>query len=608
MTQDQARQLPEIAVADPSPADESPQGYRLGDDFEQLRYASIMMVDDEPITMEVVQTFLEDAGYRKFILVDDSLQALAQLQEHRPDVLLLDVVMPGLSGFDILKKLRVDPEFEHLPVIILTSSSDAETKLRALDLGATDFLSKPVDPSELALRVRNTLAAKAYQDQLAFYDGLTNLPNRALFLDRAAWAIDRARRDEGRVALLHIALDQFRRITDTLGPKTGDEVVKQLAQRLLVNVRASDAMSRGGAEAEPWGNVFRLGSEDFSVLLPGIGNVANAAVVGQRVLEAMREPFDADGTDVYLTASVGIAGYPEDGDDPGTLIKRAVGASSQAQSQGGGRLQFFSSEMNRASVQRLRLEADLRRAIDNGDFRLLYQPKVRVATGEIVGVEALVRWEREGQTISPVHFVPVAEETGLIVPLGEWVLFEACRQIACWREAGVNTKVSVNISARQFFDTDLNSLVRGALIKTGVDPAHLTLEMTESLLMSHAGTALNTLRRLRSVGLEISIDDFGTGYSSLSYLKQFAVDELKIDRSFLVDALKSREDQALVTAVIYLSHELGLRVCAEGVEEQAQLDFLAKVHCDEYQGYLCSRPVTPDEVLKRLVRQDPTSS
>ncbi len=575
------------------------------EDFSGLSYATIMMVDDEPITMEIVQGFLEEAGYRKFVIEEDSTHALSVMEEVKPDIILLDLVMPEVSGFDILAQVRRHPDLEHVPVVVLTSSSDTATKLRALDLGATDFLSKPVDPSELALRVRNTLAAKAYQDQLVFYDSLTNLPNRQLFLDRTAWAISRAQREGNKVALLHITFDQFKRVTDAFGHKTADEVLKQLAQRLQESVRVSDVVSRDATDGEPWGNVFRLGSEDFSVLLPDISNVANAARVARRILEAMRDPFNAEGTDVYLTPRIGIAGYPNDSQDKTTLIKLAVAASSQAQSQGGDHLRFCSPEMNQASLKRLRLEADLRRAVDNGEFRLHYQPKINVSTGKIVGVESLIRWQtEEGQVVPPAGFIPVAEDIGLIVPIGEWVLLEACSQIARWRDAGVTIKMAVNISARQFFDTDLNSSVRNALVKTGVDPADLTLEITESLLMADTERASDTLHGLRELGLNTSIDDFGTGYSSLSYLKCFEVDELKIDRSFLVDLLQSHEDQALVTAVIYLAHKLGLRVCAEGVEQQAQLDFLTQVHCDEYQGYLCSRPMPPDALLDWLRQKE----
>ncbi len=568
------------------------QGYKLGDDFEQMKNATIMMVDDEPITMEVVRTFLEDAGYRNFILVDDSTQAMDKLRKHRPDVLLLDVVMPKVTGFDILGMLREEPEFAHMPVIILTSSSDALTKLQALDQGATDFLSKPVDPSELALRVRNTLAAKAYQDQLAYYDILTNLPNRRLFADRTDWAIEKARRDDGQVAILHIAFEEFKRVTDTLGPKTGDEVLKQLAQRLVENVRGSDAVSHDATDADSWIDVFALGGADFSILAPNVKNLTSAAIVGRRIIKAMAQPLNADGTEVYLSPSVGIAGYPGDGKDAATLLKLAVAASAQVQN--GERLKFYSADMNQAALARLRLEADLRRALENNEFRLLYQPKIQVSTGRMIGAEALIRWVREdGTIVSPLDFIPVAEETGLILEIGERVFGEAFRQLARWRDQGMDLSVSVNISPRQFFEGDLVAAVSSTLAEAGVDPSHLTLEVTESLLMDRVDVAIDTLHELRKLGLGISIDDFGTGYSSLSYLKRFKVDEVKIDRAFVTDVARSREDRALVTAVTYLSHKLGAKVCAEGVEDEAQLKFLKKVKCNEYQGFLCSRPVSP---------------
>ena len=568
------------------------QGYKLGDDFEKLKDANIMMIDDEPITMEVVRTFLEDAGYRKFFLLDESSLAMRKLREHRPDVLLLDVVMPKVSGFDILTELRKDPEFAHLPVIILTSSSDAATKLQALDLGASDFLSKPVDPSELALRLRNTLGAKAYQDQLAYYDLSTNLPNQRLFMERADWAIENAGREGSKVAVLHVTFPEFKRVTDTLGPKVGDEVLKQLSQRLLDHMRSTDAVTHDSGNAEAWTDVFSLGSADFSVLAPEVRSIESAAAIGRRIVEAMTQPLNADGTDVYLTPSVGIAGYPDDGHSTAGILKLAMGASSQA--HGAERLQFYSSEMNQASLSRLRLEADLRRAVEKSEFRLLYQPKVDVSTGRIIGAEALLRWEREnGDVVSPLEFIPVAEETGLILPIGERVLAEACKQLVAWRKEGVELNVSVNISARQFFESDLVELARSTTKEWGVDPSWLTIEVTESILIDRVDLASRMLHDLRKLGFKISIDDFGTGYSSLSYLKRFAVDEVKIDRSFMIEVARSREDRALITAVTYLSHKLGARVCAEGVEDAGQLKFLKKVKCDEFQGYICSRPISP---------------
>lgn len=579
------------------------EGYRLGDDFEQLKNASIMMVDDEFITMEVVRTFLEDAGYRNFILVDDSTQAITKLYEHRPDVLLLDVLMPEISGFDILTMLRKEPEFKHLPVIILTSSSDAETKLQALDLGATDFLSKPVDPSELALRVRNTLGAKAYQDQLAFYDLLTNLPNRRLFLDRTAWAIERARRQDGKVAMLHIAFPDFKRVMDTLGPHAGDDLLKQLADRMVDHVRSADVVSPSGNDVGAGiAEVFRLGSADFSVLVPNIKTITDAALVGRRILQAMKEPLDGKDTDIYLTPTIGIAGFPDDSSTTEHLMKHAMGASSQARADGGKRLRFYSESVNQASVERLRLEADLRRSVENGDFHLLYQPQVEVASGRIVGAEALIRWDRQdGRTVSPLDFIPVAEEMGLILPIGEWVLREACTQLARWSHQGLQLEVSVNISPRQFFEADLVSTFHSVLDETGINPNHLTIEMTETLLMDKVDLAVGLLNELHHLGLDVSIDDFGTGYSSLSYLKRFKVEEVKIDRSFIIDVAESAADQALVRAINSLAHELGARVCAEGIETKDQLDFLTTVRCDRFQGFYRSRPIRPDDFAALLL-------
>ncbi len=575
--------------------------YKLGDNFAQQQYASIMMVDDEPLTMEVVQTFLEDAGYRKFHLVDDSTQAMRELHEQRPDVLLLDVMMPAVSGFDILKMLRQEPDFAHLPVIILTSSADAETKLTALDLGATDFLSKPVDPSELALRVRNTLAAKAYQDQLAYYDVLTNLPNIQLFRVRTDWAIQRARREQRKVVLMRISFNDFERINDALGPEVGDEVLKQLAQRLTQHVRASDAVSRDTAEGNLWADVFRVDGADFSVLLPALDNIASAAPIGQRIFDAMRQPLQALGHTIYLTPSIGVAGFPDDAPDTTTLIKCAMSASVQAGEQGAGHLQFYSAEMNAASIRRYRLEAELRNAIKNEDFKLLYQPKVSVGSGAIIGAEALIRWQQvDGTVISPLDFIPIAEETGLIIPIGEWVLREACVQIARWHAAGFKLKVAVNISAQQLFEADLVAQVYAAVAAAEIDPRYLMLEMTESQLIEDVERAVHTMSRLRKYGVAISMDDFGTGYSSLSYLKQFPLDEVKIDRSFLIDVVSSEQDQALVTVITYLAHKFDFQVCAEGVEALDQLQVLKKVRCDIYQGYYFSRPIEAETFTEKL--------
>jgi diguanylate cyclase (GGDEF)-like protein len=575
---------------------------KLRSDSDTFSQATIMMVDDEATTMEVMQAFLEDAGYQRFVLLEDSSHAMEKIEELRPDILLLDLMMPKVPGFEILQQVRAHPLLTHLPVIILTSSSDPETKLKALDQGATDFLAKPVDPSELILRVRNTLAAKAYQNQLAYYDTLTKLPNRSLFLDRLAWFLQRAERNNENLVMLHITLDQFKRVYSTLGPQVGDQVIMQIAERMSSCIRSSDMFGPGADDTRDLDSLFHVGGDEFSVLCPTMVNSEHTIKLASRILKVMENPFNANGTEAHIWPSIGIATYPEDAHDMTKLIQCAVGASAQANVHGKGGFHFYSSELNAKSLERLQMEGDLRRAIFEGDQLILhYQPQVHVKNGQIQGVEALVRWQKpDGSFVFPDHFIPLAEETGLILPLGEWVLNEACTQWARWQTQGVTMHVSVNLSAKQFHANNLVQLVKDTLMSHSMDAGYLMLEITESLVMENPEQAVETLNRLIGLGVKLSIDDFGTGYSSLSYLKRFPLHELKIDRSFLNDITDDPEGRALVSAMIYLAHAFKLKVVAEGVEEQRQLDILASLDCDEYQGYFFSRPVSVEDLSPML--------
>lgn len=573
----------------------------LGCDETSLTQATIMMVDDEETTMEIMRAYLEDAGYQHFVLEEDSSRAMEQIEEHRPDILLLDLMMPKVPGFEILQHVRNHPKLKHLPVIILTSSSDAETKLQALDRGATDFLAKPVDPSELKLRVRNTLAARAYQNQLAYYDALTKLPNRSLFLDRLAWFIQRAERHHDNLVLLHITLNQFKRLSTTFGPEISDQLISQIAERMSSCMRRSDVFGRGIPDSTELDSLFRVDGDEFSLLCPTMAHAEHATKLASRILKVMESPFNANGTEVYISPSIGIASFPADATDVTALIQCAVGASTQANLNGKGGFNFYSSELNSQSLERLRMEADLRHAIEGDQLLLYYQPKVEVKSGRIIGVEALVRWQKpDGTLIFPDQFIPLAEETGLIISLGEWVLKEACSQLARWQAQGIRLQVAVNVSAKQFNDGYLVHLVRETLQSTGIDATYLTLELTESLLMGNAEQAVETLNHLMALGPKISMDDFGTGYSSLSYLKRFPIHELKIDRSFLTDITHNPEARALVSAMIYLAHEFSLTVVAEGVENQEQLDLLSNLNCDHYQGYFFSRPIRVEALASLL--------
>jgi diguanylate cyclase (GGDEF)-like protein len=574
----------------------------LNNESDTFSQATIMMVDDEATTMEVMQAFLEEAGYQRFVLLEDSSRAMAKIDEIRPDILLLDLMMPEVPGFEILQQVRAHSQLGHLPVIILTSSSDAETKLKALDYGATDFLAKPVDPSELILRVRNTLAAKAYQNQLAYYDSLTKLPNRSLFLDRLDWFLQRAERNNENLVMFHITLDQFKRIYNTLGPQVGDQVIMQVAQRISSCIRSSDMFGRGADDTREFDSLFHVGGDEFSVLCPTMAQSQHAIKLASRILKVMEEPFDANGTEAHIWPSIGIATYPEDAKDLAKLIQCAVGASAQANSHGKGGFHFYSSDLNAKSLERLQLEADLRHAISEGNQLLLhYQPKVDVTSGQITGVEALIRWQKpDGQFVFPDSFIPLAEETGLILPMGEWVLREACAQLARWQAQGMWLHVAVNLSVKQFHAGNLVELVSDILKDSGVDRQYLTLELTESSLMENAEDAIATLNRLIALGVRISMDDFGTGYSSFTYLKRFPLHELKIDRSFVGDMTNGSEDQTLVAAMIYLAHEFNLKVVAEGVEKQEQLEILLGLDCEDYQGYLFSRPVSVEDLTPML--------
>ena len=567
-------------------------------ELRSLTNSTIMMVDDESITMEVVKGFLEEAGYRKFQLVDDSRRAMPLLEEVSPDVLLLDLVMPVVSGFDILAQIRQHPALKHLPVVVLTSSTDTDTKLRALSLGATDFLAKPVDPSELALRVRNTLAAKAYQDQLAYYDPLTHLPNRRMFMEVFEWSVKRAQRDGEQLLLLNLELDNFAKLRDSLGMVIVDEVLVKIARRIERILRKTDQISRVAEGDAKRVDISRFESSVFVLLLHAVKNVEKGAIIAARINRAIKKPIEIHGKSVYVTASLGIASFPGDGRDSETLLKLASSAKGFARQRGGDGFQFASTQISERYEKRLGMEARLRKAIEREEFELHYQPKVNVATGDLVAVEALLRWQTEDQGfVSPGTFVPLAEETGLIIPLGEWVLSEGVRVLRAWQQTyGRRIDLAVNLSARQFRETHFLDQIDRLISQSGIDPAGFVMELTESLLIDDVDRSAAKLASIKEMGCQLSLDDFGTGYSSLSYLQRLPMDELKIDRSFISGVETSQQSRAITSSVIFLAHRLKLKVVAEGVETPGQLQFLKTNGCDVYQGFLYSRAVPRTQV------------
>jgi len=581
----------------------------LGDDPVQegteahtapLLDALVMVVDDEPLMTELTQSHLEDAGYSRFISCNNPYDAMALLQQHEPSVLLLDLMMPGLSGFELLKQIRATRQLRTLPVIVLTASAGADTKLQALQLGATDFLAKPVDASELVLRLRNTLAFKHFNDRLANLDGDTQLPNARHFEHCLARQLGRERGDDGALALLNVSVPECSTLRETLGLGAAGQLARTLAERLTELAASANPVGLSESLRDALPHTARLGLDSFALVMR---RPADADAVNALALAALRElsrPVLLGPHRCLPTPSVGIALAPADGHSAGELIMASELARSEARQRGGHRHEFFSQEMNRRAHNRLQLLDDLRHAADRDELVLHYQPKVHISTGRIIGVEALVRWQHPSKGLLPPGvFIPLAEENGLIGRIGNWVLARACRDAAAW-SMDPAVKVSVNVARPQFESGLLPQTLQRVLQRSGLAPARLVLELTESMLMQDASSALAQMHAIKQQGVALSIDDFGTGYSSFSYLKKFPLDELKIDRSFVVDLPGDERDSAIVRTIVALGHDLGLSVVAEGVETTEQLVALATAGCDEYQGYLFSRPVPQDRLLTLL--------
>jgi diguanylate cyclase (GGDEF)-like protein/PAS domain S-box-containing protein len=440
-----------------------------------------------------------------------------------------------------------------------------------------------------------------YQDELehqANHDTLTGLPNRNLLKDRIAQAIAYAQRYQRSLAVAFIDLDNFKLVNDSLGHHAGDQLLRTVATRLLSCVRVSDT-------------VARLGGDEFVVLLCDHPHESGAAceplnVTLQRILDEVALPYQIGPHEFFLSCSIGYAQLPGDGNTADLLLKNADMAMYRAKDLGRNNIQPFVPELNDKVVRRLSLESDLRRALENDEFFLCYQPQMDLITRRMIGMEALIRWRHPQRgLISPVQFIPLAEETGLIVPIGAWVLRTACAQVKAWQDAGLPpVRVSVNLSARQFIQRDLVASIRQTLEDTGLPARYLELELTESLIMHNAELFISTLRELREIGIELAVDDFGTGYSSLSYLQRFPINRLKIDQSFVRDIVGNADSGAISVAIIMLGHSLGLKVIAEGVESIEQLDFLHSSGCNEIQGFYFSRPV-PAEEMRTLLEQSP---
>ena len=560
----------------------------------------LLIIDDEKQIRELLVDLLgrvydcSDAGSAE--------EALTALSEQTFDLVISDIDMGGMSGLELVPRVHaLSPD---TVVVMISGNQDLEFAIRALRVGAFDYITKPIDLRHVEASVERALQhsdllkeKRRYKEQieellqrrtaevdwLAYYDTVTQLPNRALFEDRLKQAVSVAKVSGQSLGVLFISLDQFKKVNDSLGHGPGDSLLREFAERLKSCITKSDT-------------VARFGSDEFALLKTGIDGTTDVIETIGALSQVLRFAFDLPGHELYATASVGVSLFPLDGDDSQTLLKNAGAALYRAKKSGGANYQFFTADMHELAARRLALETNLRRAIQNEEFLIHYQPRVSVDSLAITGVEALVRWQHpQLGLVSPSEFIPLAEDTGLIVPIGEWVLRKACEQNRRWQEMGfAPIHMAVNISARQFHDQDLSETVIRILDDSGLAPKYLELELTESSIMQNAEFAAGVLTRWKNLGINISIDDFGTGFSSLASLKRLPIDALKIDQSFVRDATTDPDDAAIVMAIITLAHNLRLKVVAEGVETEEQLRFLQILRCDEIQGFFFSKPLPAD--------------
>ncbi len=566
--------------------------------------AKVMMVDDEPLMTELVQAYLEEEGYDNFVISNDPCQTMALLRSERPRVLLLDLMMPKMSGFDVLEAIRREREFRYMPVIVLTASTDATSRLRALQLGATDFLSKPVDPSELGLRLRNTLAFHEYHNRMINFDAATGLPNSRMFERGIDDMLRRVDDMGGLVAHFSVTIPECKQLRESFGQGMADELAKAISNRLDRFAMQENPLTSWSTNVERSPRVARLGGEQFGLVLEGLTNTDEVEAIAKRLIGVLCESLMIDQHEVAPSATFGLAVAPADGQTAAALRKSADLAASAAFLMGPGHYKFASSELNAKSIERLTLGSQLRGAVARGELVLHYQPKVSLSTGRVIGAEALVRWQHaEHGLIPPLQFIALAEELGLINSIGQWVMERACADAARWAMDGLGElKVAINVAKPQFTSGDLRANLRKAMLASGLPARQLVVELTESMLMDDADAGRAQMFELKALGVTLSIDDFGTGYSSLSYLKTFPLDELKIDRSFIKDLPGQLADKAIVSAIVKLGQSLGMSVIAEGVETEGQLACLQDLGCDTFQGYLFSRPL-PVEQFAKLVRE-----
>jgi diguanylate cyclase (GGDEF)-like protein len=568
-----------------------------------LSNALIMMVDDELLNIEMTQAFLEEAGYRHFVSTHESETAVQRMREKPPGVLLLDLTMPKVSGMQILEAMRDDAVLRHVPVIVLTSATDSPVKLQALSMGAMDFLSKPVDPSELALRIRNTLAATAYRDFLAKHDALTGLPNKLRYREVVAQGLLAAQERGDTGALVHIGVDHLSRINDALGHAVGDQVLQRIGKRLASCVATEAGGAMGNDQDSP--SLYRFDGDEFAVFIPYVEDVETAAGFIYKLLEAAATTLSRGSGEMFVTCSIGVSVFPHDGRNADVLMSNATLAMHHAKESGRHVYEFFSQHLNERAVQKLNLGADLRRALSRSELEILYQPRIGVMDGSLMGAEAVVRWNRPGaQALEGEALLQLAATSEMSMALVEWTLDQLVQHTQAWRAQGHEVvALGVNVSLKQLPVAQLMDSVRNG-IRAGLKPQYLCLELHEASTLDSPQEEVDAFVSLKNMGVRLSLDHFGAGHSSLIQLRRFPVDEIKVDPLFFHMIEENKDNAAIVTAMMAMARSLGLTFVATGIQTPLQLAFLKVLGCDQCQGRLFNGPMTaPDFSAKWLARQ-----
>lgn len=553
----------------------------------------VVLADDDPSIRLMVRHVLESEDF-DIVEASDGLEAIKAVEKHHPALILLDAVMPGIDGFTTCQQIK-EKGHTDIPVMMITGLDDDASVERAYEVGAIDFITKPIKWAVLKHRVKSVVAkviAERKVKLLAYRDTLTSLPNRLLFADRLEQAVVRSERSRTSMALMLVDIDDFKLVNDSFGHDAGDKLIKAVGELISKSLRRADTIAR-------------LGGDEFAVIIEGIDSPDDAISIADNLTTILEHNVRLDDQETYTSASIGIAVYPGDGKDARTLLKNADTAMFRAKENGRHCFQFYKPEMSVSAMERLDLENSLKAAFENEEFHIHYQPVIDIHKNEVVGVEALLRWQHPDKgMIQPTDFVDVVEDCGLIVALGEWMVHSVCKQVKQWHDAGLaKQNVSINLSPRQFKEQDLVTLFIQAMADNDIDGSSLSVEVTERTLIDNIGEVETTLKKLRDMGIKILLDDFGTGYASLAYLKEFPVDVVKIDHAFIAGIPDNQDDSAIVDAIAGLTRGLKLALHAEGVENERQLNVLKGLGCQYGQGFYWSKALPGNEYEQFYMNQ-----